>query len=53
LPALATFLITASGFSLYGIGAAFWGLCAGLAVHLLYTFGAANIGATKAKKSAT
>ena len=53
LPALATFLITASGFSLYGIGAAFWGLCAGLAVHVLYTFGAANIGATKAKKSAT
>jgi benzoate membrane transport protein len=28
--ALVTFLVTASGFSLYGIGAAFWGLVAGL-----------------------
>jgi benzoate membrane transport protein len=51
LPALATFLVTASGFSLYGIGAAFWGLCAGLAVHFLYT--ATNMGATKVEKSAT
>lgn len=51
LPALTTFLVTASGFSLYGIGAAFWGLCAGLAVHLLYT--GANMGTTKVKKSAT
>ena len=31
-PALVTFLFTASGFSLYGVGAAFWGLCAGLAL---------------------
>ena len=51
LPALATFLVTASGFSLYGIGAAFWGLCAGLVVHMLYS--GANRGTTKAKKSAT
>ncbi|WP_413993165.1 benzoate/H(+) symporter BenE family transporter [Labrys okinawensis] len=50
LPALATFLVTASGFSLYGIGAAFWGLCAGLMVHFLYT--AANMSTTKVKKSA-
>ena len=28
-PALITFLVTASGFSLWGIGAAFWGLVAG------------------------
>ena len=28
--ALVTFLVTASGFSLFGIGAAFWGLVAGL-----------------------
>lgn len=28
--AFVTFLVTASGFSLYGVGAAFWGLCAGL-----------------------
>ncbi len=31
-PALVTFLVTASGLSLYGVGAAFWGLCAGLAL---------------------
>lgn len=30
--ALVTFLVTASGFSLFGVGAAFWGLCAGLAL---------------------
>jgi len=28
-----TFLITASGLSLFGIGAAFWGLVGGLAAH--------------------
>jgi benzoate membrane transport protein len=28
--ALVTFLVTASGFGLFGVGAAFWGLCAGL-----------------------
>jgi benzoate membrane transport protein len=28
--ALVTFLITASGFSLFGVGAAFWGLCGGM-----------------------
>lgn len=32
LPALVTFLVTASGFSLWGIGAAFWGLVIGWAV---------------------
>jgi benzoate membrane transport protein len=30
--ALVTFLVTASGLSLYGVGAAFWGLCVGLAL---------------------
>ena len=30
--ALVTFLVTASGFSFYGVGAAFWGLSAGLAL---------------------
>ncbi|MNY69127.1 Inner membrane protein YdcO [compost metagenome] len=28
-PALITFLVTASGLSLFGVGAAFWGLVAG------------------------
>lgn len=31
--ALVTFLVTASGFSIGGIGSAFWGLMAGLALH--------------------
>ncbi len=30
--ALVTFMVTASGFSLFSVGAAFWGLCAGLAL---------------------
>jgi benzoate membrane transport protein len=34
-PALVTFLVTASGVSLLGIGSAFWGLVAGLAAHLV------------------
>lgn len=33
--AVITFLITASGVKLLGIGAAFWGLAAGILVHLL------------------
>lgn len=39
IPALTTFLITASGLSVFGIGSAFWGLAAGVLVHLLYRFG--------------
>lgn len=34
--AILTFLLTASGLSLWGVGSAFWGLLAGLAVHALY-----------------
>jgi benzoate membrane transport protein len=34
--AILTFLLTASGLSLWGIGSAFWGLLAGLVVHALY-----------------
>ena len=33
LPGLVTFLMTASGLSLFGIGPAFWGLVVGLGVH--------------------
>ncbi len=33
--AVVTFVVTASGFAAYGIGAAFWGLIAGLAVFAL------------------
>jgi benzoate membrane transport protein len=40
LPGLVTFLVTASGLSLFGIGAAFWGLVFGLAVHQLLGAGA-------------
>ncbi len=35
LAGLVTFLVTASGLSLMGIGSAFWGLVLGLAVHTL------------------
>jgi benzoate membrane transport protein len=34
-PALFTFMITASGFTLFGIGSAFWGLVGGLAALLI------------------
>ena len=34
-PALVTFLVTASGLSLFGVGAAFWGLVAGLVATLV------------------
>jgi len=40
LPGLVTFLATASGLSLLGIGSAFWGLVLGLAVHQLLAAGA-------------
>jgi benzoate membrane transport protein len=35
LPAVVTLAVTASGVAAFGIGAAFWGLVAGLGVHLL------------------
>jgi benzoate membrane transport protein len=35
--AIATFVVTASGVSFLGVGAAFWGLAAGSAIHLLMT----------------
>ena len=34
-PALLTFLVTASGLSLLGVGSAFWGLVAGVLARLL------------------
>lgn len=34
-PALITFLATASGMTLWGIGSAFWGLVAGMVAHLV------------------
>jgi benzoate membrane transport protein len=36
VPALITFLVTVSGLSLFGIGAAFWGLLAGWIVYLAF-----------------
>jgi len=39
VPALLTFLVTASGLTALGIGSAFWGLVAGVAAHLLYRTG--------------
>jgi benzoate membrane transport protein len=40
LAGLATFLVTASGLSLFGIGAPFWGLVIGLTVHQVLRAGA-------------
>ena len=42
LPGLVTFLMTASGLSLLGIGSAFWGLVVGLAVHHVLRVGVAK-----------
>jgi benzoate membrane transport protein len=40
-PALITFLVTASGLTLFGVGSAFWGLVAGaIALRLAYTVSA-------------
>ena len=39
LPAILTFVSAASGLTLFGIGAAFWGLIAGGAVHMLLASG--------------
>lgn len=36
--AIITFLITASGLTLLGVGSAFWGLCGGAAAHLVFTW---------------
>jgi benzoate membrane transport protein len=35
--AVITFVVTASGLNLFGIGAAFWGLVAGVSAHLVFT----------------
>jgi len=35
--AIITFLVTASGMSIYGIGSAFWGLVAGVAAMVVLT----------------
>jgi benzoate membrane transport protein len=39
IPALTTFLVTASGLALVGVGSAFWGLLAGVLVHVVYKVG--------------
>jgi benzoate membrane transport protein len=38
-PAMITFLVTASGLSLFGIGSAFWGLLAGVLALAVFRFG--------------
>lgn len=42
LPGLVTFLVTASGLSLFGVGSAFWGLVIGLGVHHVLRVGVAK-----------
>lgn len=43
--ALITLLATASGFSFWGIGSAFWGLAAGLLAHIAFEYKRAKTGA--------
>jgi benzoate membrane transport protein len=42
MPALLTFLVTASGLTIFGIGAAFWGLVIGWSVHAFMDFDRAS-----------
>ncbi|MET0328315.1 MAG: benzoate/H(+) symporter BenE family transporter [Luteimonas sp.] len=49
--ALVTFIVSASGMSLLGLGAAFWGLVFGLAVHALLTWRRARHDASAAQPS--
>ncbi|MEZ9479764.1 benzoate/H(+) symporter BenE family transporter [Vibrio splendidus] len=49
-PALLTFLFTASGTNLLGIGSAFWGLCIGLFCCWLHNYKAKSRGANKASQ---
>ncbi|PKF81478.1 hypothetical protein CW749_02225 [Vibrio sp. vnigr-6D03] len=49
-PALFTFLFTASGIDLLGIGSAFWGLCTGLSFYWFYNY-KASAGPTNSPSS--
>lgn len=52
-PALLTFLFTASGTNLLGIGSAFWGLCIGLFCCWLHNYKAKSLGASKASQTSS
>ncbi|MEZ8729362.1 benzoate/H(+) symporter BenE family transporter [Vibrio splendidus] len=52
-PALLTFLFTASGTNLLGIGSAFWGLCIGLFCCWLHNDKAKSRGANKASQTSS
>lgn len=43
IPAIATFLVTASGVSIVGIGSAFWGLLVGAVVMIVTTVGRSRV----------
>ncbi|MEZ8943615.1 benzoate/H(+) symporter BenE family transporter [Vibrio sp. 10N.247.311.12] len=52
-PALLTFLFTASGTNLLGIGSAFWGLCIGLFCCWLHNYKAKSLGASKTSQTSS
>lgn len=52
-PALLTFLFTASGTNLLGIGSAFWGLCIGLFCCWLHNYKAKSRRASKASQTSS
>ncbi|PMM12329.1 hypothetical protein BCT62_25705 [Vibrio splendidus] len=51
--ALLTFLFTASGTNLLGIGSAFWGLCIGLFCCWLHNYKAKSRGSNKASQTSS
>ncbi|MEZ9999728.1 benzoate/H(+) symporter BenE family transporter [Vibrio lentus] len=52
-PALFTFLFTASGTNLLGIGSAFWGLCIGLFCCWLHNYKAKSLGVDKTSQTSS
>jgi benzoate membrane transport protein len=49
LPAILTFVTTASGITIVGVGAPFWGLVAGIGMIVLLRLGIRPVSATAAK----
>jgi benzoate membrane transport protein len=53
IPAIATFLVTASGVSIVGVGSAFWGLLVGAVVMIVTTVGRPRVSSRPARDANT
>lgn len=53
IPAIATFLVTASGVSIIGIGSAFWGLLVGAIIMIVTTVGRPRVSSRPARAANT